>query len=117
MFYAGKGIENRSWPLPLKYVGVPVLLHASKRLDAVAVKQLIADGFNVPPSLPLGGIVGITVFTGSTLNGGCGFWAQPDFHHWLMDAKRTLELPFFPCNGRLGFFMADYPYTLPEFAK
>lgn len=33
MFSLGKDVENRSWKLRQRYVGVPVLIHAGKKRD------------------------------------------------------------------------------------
>lgn len=32
-FHADKRIENRSWPIPTWAIGVPIAMHATKRLD------------------------------------------------------------------------------------
>lgn len=115
MFHLGKDCENRSWRLPPRLVGVPVLIHAGKRLDKPGVDWLRNKGFRVPNDLPMGGIVGAVVFTGCT--GSCkrvSEWAERGLMlQWWIGAAR--ELPFHPYPGRLGFFSVDYPH--PEGAS
>lgn len=111
MFNFGKDVENRSWKLPQRYVGVPVLIHAGKRLDKPGRARLETDcGYYIPDKLPSGGIVGAVIFTGFT--GYCGpdsTWAEKGLClQWWIGAARAL--PFYPCPGRLGFFDVDYPH-------
>jgi hypothetical protein len=66
-----------------------------------ALRDVFARGFQT------GGIVGaFTIISG---DGFChaSRWAEGLCFNWeLADARRV---PFFPCKGRQGFFMVDYP--------
>jgi hypothetical protein len=108
ILYLGKDVENRTWPLPPKFRGRRVLIHAGARPDALALKR-----FSLPEGVdaPLGGIVGVVRLVGCYLSVASP-WAEPDRFNWLLaDAK---PLPFFPCKGRLGFFEAHYPFEVPS---
>lgn len=106
IFHLGKDCENRSWKLPKRFVGVPVLIHAGKTVDMLACAYLERDRDCCIPTrknLPKGGIVGVVQFTGFT--GCCGpdsEWAEKGLClQWWIGAAR--ELPFHPCKGRLVF--------------
>lgn len=112
----GKDVENRSWKLPKRFAGVPVLIHAGKTVDMLACARLERErDCRIPAreKLAKGGIVGVMTFTGFT--GCCGpdsEWAEKGlFLQWWIGAVK--ELPFYPCKGRLGFFSVDYPYEVP----
>ena len=112
MLHADKDVENRSWHLPLKYIGVPVLIHASKSVDHGAL-ELVAEiaGESVPDSLPTGGIVGAMVFEGEN-NYRATFspWRFADNNWWAIE--RAWALPFHPCKGRQRFFEVEYPFEV-----
>ena len=110
----GKDCENRSWPLPQKYAGVPILIHAGKTIDPDDMNYFLSLDIQQTIILETGGIVGVTAFSENGSLAGKSIWAEIAKHHWRIDRARTKELPFFPCTGRLGFFTVDYPYKLPE---
>lgn len=106
---AGKDVENRTWPLPKKYLNTPVLIHAGKTADEDAVDFLdcigmIQSGCPTPDTYPKGGIVGALVFNCCKPSG--SEWAEPGLYHWGI--RNAVPLPFFACKGRLGFFTVDY---------
>ena len=115
ILHAGKDVENRTWDLPRKFIGRPILIHAGKRIYQEDVTHLLHLGLSVPidGDLKRGGIVGVTVFSG------CGYdsnslWADMGMCNWRIDTSRTRTLPFIPCFGRLGFFSVDYPYEVAQ---
>ena len=105
----GKNCENRSWPLPAQYEGVPVLMHAGKRIDKHGVDFLARLGHPTSTNILRGGILGFIVFSKRiaaaprTIN-----WADFGQYNWGILASG--ELPFHPCKGSLGFFKVDYPH-------
>lgn len=111
ILHAGKDVENRSWPLPRKFMGREVLIHAGKRIDREDVIHLLCLGFKVPEKMETGGIVGMTVFPESRFACSKSDWAALGMHHWRIDTRGTRALPFFPCAGRLNFFEVDYPFA------
>jgi len=110
ILHAGKDVENRSWPLPKKYIAREILIHVGKQIDKEAVINFLEYGLEVPRQLCTGGIVGALMFSGfpSTEN----TWAETHAFHWHI--LQTRPLPFFPCRGRLGFFEVDYPHEVKE---
>ena len=104
-----KDVENRTWPLPKKFIGKPVLIHTGKRIEHEDVQHLLSLGYKVPRDLETGGIVGNLEFK-SWSRSSTSTWAVDDACHWHI--KRAAPLQFFPCPGRLGFFEVDYPYEV-----
>jgi hypothetical protein len=112
----GKNFENRSWRLPPKYDGVPVLIHAGKRVDKPGLIYLEREaGYTIPSDLPLAGIVGFAVFTVQCGQRRTSDWAVQGLCNWPIVASG--ELPFHPCKGSLGFFKVSYPYPFLELLK
>lgn len=117
-----KRTENRSRPLPAKYIGVPVLLHAGKAADRRAV---LCRGRDWPDQR--GVILGIARFTGSNYANTegplcCAPWGFPDAWHWdIADDVIRLDQPV-PAIGALGFWtppadvLAAVYAQLPEHA-
>lgn len=111
----GKDVENRFWRCPEKYLGKPVLIHAGKTWETVGDLRYIHElKACQQKQLALGGIVGVFVIYANVENSKSK-WAEdfPGCVHWLIDRAAPVE--FFPCPGRLGFFMVDYPFELPDF--
>jgi len=117
-----KDIENRTWRLPRKYIDTPVLVHAGKARRALTLDDVLARHRVYLPSteaftldgLPVGGIVGVVRFGECMESPPFGFlpsgWAEKHSPFWwTITAAR--KLPFHPCEGRLWFFKADYPYA------
>lgn len=111
-----KDVENRTWPLPRKFVG-HVLIHASKTpkfvqsgardiLEEIHSRHGLPGGIRLPEEgRECGGIVGVARLCGS-VKGHHSPWANPDGWAWVVtDAK---PLPFMPFKGRLGFFPVTY---------
>jgi hypothetical protein len=103
----GKDVENRTWPIPLKYRGRRVLIHAGLRPDMAERKRCAFPD----AELPLGGIVGVVTLRGCVQDS-LSPWAEPGCFHWLLADARPLR--FFPCKGFLGFFTVAYPYEVPS---
>lgn len=113
ILHAGKDVENRTWPLPKKYLNTPVLIHAGKTVDEDAVDFLacigmIQCGRPMPDTYPKGGIVGALIFSGTVSTN--SKWAEDDLNHWSIE--RAWPAQFHPCPGRIGFFEVDYPFPL-----
>ncbi len=111
MFYAGKDVENRSWPT--RYRG-RVLIHASLQFDgprdaAFANCTIWAREANARPpdgvyDFPLGGIVGEAEIVDCVTQSDSR-WFEGPYGFVLRNAK---PLPFRPCRGKLGFFKPDF---------
>lgn len=99
-----KRTENRSWPLPAKYIGVPVLLHAGKTGDRAAVLAGIQPGPDVR-----GAILAVVTFTGCHFDNdgcdnNCATWGHRQVFHWqIADDVIALNQPV-PAKGALGFW-------------
>lgn len=113
ILHLGKNIENRTWPLPKRFLHRTILLHSGKTLDESAYHWLSLEaGYPLPPAseLQTGGILGAVVFSG--MPPAVNAWADAELFHWHIE--RFCQLPFHPCPGRLGFFNVDYSFSLPE---
>lgn len=131
-----KPLENRFWRS--SYRG-PLLIHASKKADELSLAEIARHyGVEIPGaerlSLPRGGIVGRVDMTGCldrsgagragnvdlstrpTKDGGRVLTAEldPGLAGWFQGPyafrfENPVELPFWACRGRQGFFKLDYP--------
>lgn len=112
-----KVCENRTFRLPRACMHRPILLHASKRLDALpdALRQHIGPE-NVPgDDLPRGCIVGMVSFSSvgaewrgqNAIQAILGPWALPDCFLWEIVAFWRFPIPI-PARGALGFFHTPF---------
>lgn len=108
ILYGGKSPENRSWPIPAKYLGVRVLLHASAPPDRRAV---LPDGVD-PSGWPgvRGAILGAATFAschfdrpGVTGSFCCPRWGERCVFHWQPTDVIRLDEPV-PAKGALQFW-------------
>jgi len=112
-----KDIENRSWPLPQKYIGKRVSIHAGKHFFPSKIEEIFEDvkaaGMQKPDFDPItlndikqlcGGIVGTAVFSGCVQNS-TSPWAsrEPRAFHWQIAEATPVD--FIPCLGKLSFFI------------
>jgi len=102
-----KDVENRTWPT--RYRG-PVLIDASQRADDVTSDEIERRfGVRLPSTLPLGGIVGLTVIVDCvTLHP--SNWYGPG--NWAFVPEYSTALPFVSWKGQLG--IRDAPLALLE---
>ena len=110
ILHLGKDVENRTWDLPSKYRGARVLIHAGKEFDHNGYIWLVVRDYALPVharDFPTGGIVGELTFKDSVAPGPRSLWAESGLRWWHIDCAKPL--PFFSCEGRLGFFTVDYP--------
>jgi hypothetical protein len=110
ILHLGKDVENRTWPIPAKFEGERVLIHAGKNIDMEAVRWLRSQGYDIPKTLPVGCIVGCAYFGNDGDRN--SEWAEPDMQHWSI--KDARELALFRCRGQLGFFEVEYPEEVPK---
>lgn len=114
-----KDVENRSWRLPEAYMGVPVLVHASKRPATSPEeinRELTKRGMK---PLPLavrqltftGCILGAVIFRGYLPNDGQPFseWCDRDAAYWWMIQKARFFFRPLHVKGHLGFWRYNYP--------
>ena len=110
ILFDNKCVENRTWRMPAKWIGVPVYLHAGKQPEPFDHYALPYRS-NTKSALErrLGALLGIVEF------GKPFTYAEPphDWHIgpwcWPITHIQPLENPI-PYRGQLGFF----PVTLPE---
>lgn len=112
-----KDVENRSWPLPAKYTGVPVLIHASKRplcTPPALNRELHRRGICMLPrlmgSLKLSGhILGAVVFGACNANNGQPFsrWCDTAAAYWRRIQETMILRQPIPTAGHLGFWQYD----------
>lgn len=114
-----KTIENRTWTLPERLIGKPILIHASKRptFNAMdAQREICRRGQSGEVYMAAqrglgtgeGGIVGMVTVLGCP-KGQANPWSEPGVYNWML--AKGQPLPFYPCRGRLGLFKVEYPHT------
>ena len=104
----GKDVENRTWEIPQRMTGKIILLHTGKKVDPHA-GYMSYGAFHPSEELPTGGIVGAVIFSHCP-RGFTSQWAEEGFCHWRI--VKAVRLPFYSCNGKLGFFYVDYPHEV-----
>lgn len=106
-----KRIENRSWPLPARYAGVPVLLHSAAAPERKAV---LPDAWAIPRLYgdrtdQLGMMLALVTFTGCHLDGDgecdeqCATWGHRQVFHWRITDVTPLPEPV-PAKGQQQFW-------------
>lgn len=105
----GKDVENRDWPLPNRFRGVRVAIHASKKRDRdewdgaamVAMDASLAARIPSMAQLSYGAIIGTLIFERDlTHSPSPWFFGE---HGFLV--RDPIELPQqIPCKGALGFW-------------
>lgn len=104
-----KDIENRSWYLPLQYLGVPLALHASKRQDIgemLAFARVMVRA--IPESVseytqmdyPYGAIIGVIAFSHCVEASDSPWFFGPV--GWVKASVTPID-PI-PCRGALGLW-------------
>lgn len=97
----GKNVENRSWPT--RFRG-RILIHASKKIDFDACRQLDVD----PAECTTGAMVG-SVEIIDCVRDSNSFWADPNFYHWILARPEKFRNPI-PCRGHLSLW--EFPLAL-----
>lgn len=96
-----KLIENRDWATKRRG---PVLIHASKQIDAAGYNWVLESGLvpsdTLPTEFQCGGIVGVATIADCVTESDSP-WFFGKYGFVLTDAK---PLPFQPLRGALGFF-------------
>jgi hypothetical protein len=110
-----KRIENRSWTLPARYVGVPVLLHSAAAPER---KPVLPDAWAIPRlhddcDNQLGVILAQITFTdchydGDDCDNQCATWGHEQVFHWDIADVTPLSTPV-PAKGQLGFWTPPAP--------
>lgn len=115
----GKLIENRKWPLPTRYLGEPIALHAGKTYDKQGARWMADEGLYTPPADTKCqvGIVGVVVFDAVVGKG--DDVDEPDFtlndpwyfgpFGWRIKSARALERVV-SCRGAQGLW--DVPQDI-----
>lgn len=105
-----KDIENRNWPTKIRG---SFYIHAGKKIDLTAYRDLIEGGFKLPPLEELqamtGGIVGDAVITDCVTDHD-SFWFFGQYGFVLAEQR---ALPLVPCRGQLQFFEVPAGVVLP----
>lgn len=103
-----KDIENRDWQTT--YRG-PMLVHAGKTLSRRYHREIadhVASTFGIQlPSfdaMELGGIVGMVDITGCVKVSQSAWFTGTAERGFGFELANGRPLPYFPCNGRLGWF-------------
>jgi hypothetical protein len=116
-----KRIENRPKPLPVKYISVPVLLHAAKAhhasgITAIDLAQITGARTHTWPGTR-SAIIAVIRFGGFHLADNNAHWCcrpwgqvatrvQPEVWHWEIREVTPLDEPV-PASGALGFWTPD----------
>jgi hypothetical protein len=102
-----KDIENRDWKTPFRG---RVLIHAGKAmarsyydetLGALARAGLLPPGIPTYEQLPRGGIVGEARIVDCVDASSSPWYIEGSYGFVIREAR---PLPFYPVNGKLGFF-------------
>lgn len=114
-----KDVENRTWAT--NYRGL-FYIHAGKQIDYQAyeqlstVKHIIFNGKSISELLPtldelqIGGIVGISNIIDCVSASSSPWFSGP--YGFVLYSTHSRQIPFIPCNGKLGFFDVAYPEEL-----
>jgi hypothetical protein len=104
-----KDVENRDWKRDLRG---EVLIHASRMIDHSGYEFLyreLPELFAIVPKADVierGGIVGKATIT-DCVTSHLSIWFRGRYG-FLFDTDLSTPLPFKPCAGQLGFFIASY---------
>lgn len=114
-----KDIENRTWKLPIKYIGQRVLIHASAKADDI---KLAIDGQATAEEIQLlsalnycdenelySAIIGSVRFVDCVINHE-SIWAEKGVYNWVLANPVLFDKPILNVKGKLGF----WNYELPE---
>jgi hypothetical protein len=104
-----KDVENRNWRYAPTFRG-SFLIHAGKRFGGPhRADEWHWLNIECPDTFELGGVIGIAVLVDVVTRSKSPWFTGP-LGFVLRNAR---PLPFFPCNGMLGFFEIEYPRNLP----
>ncbi|MEU6016889.1 hypothetical protein ABZ826_23425 [Streptomyces sp. NPDC047515] len=93
-----KRTENRSRPIPPKYLGQTILIHAAKAPHPAA--EIWGPRPDVRSALLATAVLTSCHFDGA---GCCAPWGMPNWFHWQLDDVQPLTTPV-PASGQLGFW-------------
>lgn len=103
-------IENRT---TLKNYRGPVWVHAGKKVDKEAflwlermLGPLFCQAINSKLDYPTGGIIGRVEIYDCVEHSSSAWFTGP--HGFLL--RHPLQVDFYPCPGRLGFFDVEVPF-------
>lgn len=119
---AGKGIENRDWPLPAWMLDKTIALHASKhvsrdeyersRMLIEEISGLRAPEYVIARARRFGFVHGTARVVGQVTESDDA-WFFGDYG-FLLDDRRTIATPIY-CKGALGFW--DVPAEIERRLK
>ncbi|MFH8295082.1 hypothetical protein [Streptomyces sp. NPDC018059] len=93
---AGKNVENRTWKVPRKCIGVTLLVHAGLKpaRDAFLDERILTLPA-MPPVLATGAVLAIARLAGCHPEDGgcCAPWGDPGAFHWQLEDVRPLPEP------------------------
>lgn len=119
-----KDVENRAWPLPKKYIGERILIHAGKQnsnllLTDEQAKDAICkinpdttclyDAYlsKGNPQRTNSAIIGSVKFVGCEMNHS-SVWAEKGVYNWIVEDPILFPSPILNVNGALGFWDSIY---------
>lgn len=111
--FNGKDVENRDWPLPNKYIGQDVLIHAGKTFDYDGFMWLQKNPLLVDVMIPhqdnyvFGAILGKVTMTGCVIHSNSPWFFGP--YGFTFENPILFKEPI-PYRGALKFF--DVPDLL-----
>jgi hypothetical protein len=111
-----KDVENRTWELPMRYLGVPLALHASKRRDQTEFDAFYETAHRAGLTIadtaafidpPFGAVIGIITFDSWSKSAPdedpYSPWYVPGLYGWHRGTVVTLPEPV-RCRGALGIW-------------
>ena len=97
IIHGGKDIENRTWPS--RYTG-PLRIHAAKKIDMAAKKNLTDEGVKLPLTFETGGTIGTVRMTGCITKSKSKWFAGP----YGFVLENPIPEKFEPASGQLGIY-------------
>lgn len=103
--HLGKRVENRTWAPPRSIVGHDIAIHAGKSIERDSVRNLAADGYQLPERYVTGAIVAVATVTGyctdaDVMDADDEWYVGPV--GWKLECVRRVR-PYC-CNGALGLW-------------
>ena len=109
-----KGIENRTWKCPNKYIGKRILIHASAKPDKNRLNALTEDQLLMIPATFKRNKLYQSAIIGSVKIEVCvqnhpSIWAEKGVYNWVLSDPIVYENPIENIKGKLSFWEYEIP--------
>lgn len=126
--FGPKRVENRPWPIPKRFIGTCIAIHAGKTMehdvldDPEIAEHCLIDPGSLTPELKRnydvrGAIIGAAIVAGCFAPGETGKgdqpqWRDPHQYGWIFKDIQDLEKPVF-VRGKQGIWQWEIPDDCP----